>query len=272
VIEALLKLVFGVFTAHTAQVFADPMEQFHIKALVPIEIPLGGKILDLSFTNSSLLMVLSAVGVILFLTLSMGGRAMVPGRLQSIAEISYEFVAGMIRDTAGREGLRYFPFIYALFSFVLLTNMLGLLPFSYTVMSQIIVTFALAVAVLLAVIAVGLARHGLGWLKLFVPAGIPGPLYVLVVPIEIMSFLIRPFSLGLRLFANMIAGHLVLDVFASFTIGLGTLGFIGIIGAIAPFAMAVAMTALEVLVAFLQAYVFAILSSIYLRDALHPGH
>ncbi|HXZ69081.1 MAG TPA: F0F1 ATP synthase subunit A, partial [Alphaproteobacteria bacterium] len=137
---------------------------------------------------------------------------------------------------------------------------------------QIIVTFALAVAVLLTVAAIGFARHGFGFLKLFFPSGIPWPLYILVVPIEIMSFLIRPFSLGLRLFANMLAGHLILDVFASFVIGLAGLGTLGIIGAVAPFAMSVAMSALELLVAFLQAYVFAILSSIYLRDALHPGH
>jgi F-type H+-transporting ATPase subunit a len=262
----------SVIGAATRLAALDPMRQFQIHALIPIRIPLGGKLVDLSFTNSSLFMVLAVLVVVLFLTLGVNSRSLVPGRVQSIAEFSYEFIAKMIRDTAGPEGIRYFPFIYALFVFVLACNLLGLLPFSYTVMSQIIVTFAMAVAVLLTVAAIGFARHGLGFLKLFVPPGIPWPLYILVVPIEIMSFLIRPFSLGLRLFANMIAGHLVLDVFASFIIGLAGLGALGVIGAIAPLAMAVAMSALEILVAFLQAYVFAILSSIYLRDALHPGH
>lgn len=250
----------------------DPMHQFQIHPLIPIRIPLAGKIIDISFTNASLLMMLAVVLTIVFLMAAMGSRALVPGRTQSIAELSYEFVANMVRDTAGHEGMRYFPFIYALFVFVLACNLLGLLPFSYTVMSQIIVTFALAVAVLLTVTAIGFARHGVGFLKLFFPSGIPWPLYFLVVPIEIMSFLIRPFSLGLRLFANMLAGHLILDVFASFVIGLAGLGTLGIIGALAPFTVSVAMSALELLVAFLQAYVFAILSSIYLRDALHPGH
>jgi F-type H+-transporting ATPase subunit a len=202
----------------------------------------------------------------------MGSRALVPGRTQSVAELSYEFIANMIRDTAGPEGMRYFPFIYALFVFILACNFLGLLPFSFTVMSSIIVTFTMALAVIIAVVVIGFARHGLGFLKLFAPSGIPLVLMPLVILIEIMSFLIRPFSLGLRLFANMLAGHLILDVFASFVIGLAGLGTLGIIGAIAPFAMSVAMSALELLVAFLQAYVFAILSSIYLRDALHPGH
>ena len=250
----------------------NPMHQFQIHPLIPIRIPLAGKIVDISFTNSSLLMIVAVALAIFFLMTAMGGRALVPGRLQSVAELSYEFIANMIRDTAGPEGMRYFPFIYALFVFILACNLLGLLPFSFTVMSHIIVTFAMAVAVIVTVAAIGFARHGLGFLKLFFPSGIPWPLYILVVPIEIMSFLIRPFSLGLRLFANMLAGHLILDVFASFVIGLAGLGTLGIIGAVAPFAMSVAMSALELLVAFLQAYVFAILSSIYLRDALHPGH
>ncbi|MFZ1990480.1 MAG: F0F1 ATP synthase subunit A [Alphaproteobacteria bacterium] len=250
----------------------DPMHQFQIHPLIPIRIPVAGHLIDISFTNSSLLMIAAVLVTILFLMLSMGSRSLVPGRAQSVAELSYEFIANMIRDTAGPEGMRYFPFIYALFVFILACNFLGLLPFSFTVMSHIIVTFAMALAVIISVVIIGFARHGLGFLKLFAPSGIPLVLMPLVILIEIMSFLIRPFSLGLRLFANMLAGHLILDVFASFVIGLAGLGTLGIIGAIAPFAMSVAMSALELLVAFLQAYVFAILSSIYLRDALHPGH
>jgi F-type H+-transporting ATPase subunit a len=261
----------GIATVARA-VAMDPMHQFQIYPLIPIRIPVAGKILDISFTNSSLLMLIAVAVTILFLVAATGSRALVPGRAQSIAELSYEFVASMIRDTAGDEGLRYFPFIYALFVFILACNLLGLLPFSFTVMSHIIVTFAMAVAVIVAVTAIGFARHGLGFLKLFAPSGVPWWLMWLIIPIEIMSFLIRPFSLGLRLFANMLAGHLILDVFASFVIGLAGLGALGILGAIAPFAVSVAMSALELLVAFLQAYVFAILSSIYLRDALHPGH
>jgi len=250
----------------------DPMHQFQIRPLIPIRIPMAGHLIDISFTNSSLLMIAAVLVTILFLTLAMSGRTLVPGRAQSVAEISYEFISNMIRDTAGPEGMRYFPFIYALFVFILACNLLGLLPFSFTVMSHIIVTFAMALAVILAVVVIGFARHGLGFLKLFAPSGVPWWLMWLIIPIEVMSFLIRPFSLGLRLFANMLAGHLILDVFASFVIGLAGLGTLGIIGALAPFGVSVAMSALELLVAFLQAYVFAILSSIYLRDALHPGH
>ena len=264
--------MFSGIAALARGVAMDPMHQFQIHPLIPIRIPVAGHLIDISFTNSSLLMIAAVVVTILFLTLAMGSRALVPGRTQSVAELSYEFIANMIRDTAGPEGMRYFPFIYALFVFILACNFLGLLPFSFTVMSSIIVTFTMALAVIIAVVVIGFARHGLGFLKLFAPSGIPLVLMPLVILIEIMSFLIRPFSLGLRLFANMLAGHLILDVFASFVIGLAGLGTLGIIGAIAPFAMSVAMSALELLVAFLQAYVFAILSSIYLRDALHPGH
>jgi F-type H+-transporting ATPase subunit a len=250
----------------------DPMHQFQIKALVPIEIQIGDRVIDLSFTNASLFMLIAVFFITAFLTLAVSGRALVPGRLQSIAEIAYQFVAGLVRDTAGAEGMRYFPFIFALFSFILICNMVGMLPYAFTVTSQIIVTFALALSVFLSVIVLGVYKHGFGFLRLFVPAGVPLLLMPLIVPIEIFSFLTRPVSLGIRLFANMLAGHIMLKVFAGFIVTLSALGVFGMFGAALPMVMTVAITALEVLVAFLQAYVFAILSSIYLHDALHPGH
>lgn len=248
------------------------MHQFEIKALVPIEIGIGDRVIDLSFTNASLFMLIAVFFVTGFLTLAVSGRALVPGRLQSIAEISYQFVADLVRDTVGSDGMRYFPFIFALFSFILICNMVGMLPYAFTVTSQIIVTFALALSVFLSVILLGVYKHGFGFLRLFVPAGVPLVLMPLIVPIEIFSFLTRPVSLGIRLFANMLAGHIMLKVFAGFIVTLSALGVFGMFGAVLPMAMTVAITALEVLVAFLQAYVFAILASIYLHDALHPGH
>ncbi len=210
--------------------------------------------------------------IVAFLWLSVGARALVPGRMQSIGEISYQFVAKLVRDTVGSDGMRYFPFIFALFAFILICNMLGMLPYAFTVTSQIIVTFALALAVFLTVILLGVYRNGFGFLRLFVPSGVPLLLMPLIVPIEIFSFLTRPVSLGIRLFANMLAGHIMLKVFAGFIVSMSAIGLVGMLGAIGPMVMTVAITALEVLVAFLQAYVFAILASIYLHDALHPGH
>jgi F-type H+-transporting ATPase subunit a len=250
----------------------DPMHQFEIHPLIPIHVALGGKQLDLSFTNSGLLMLLAVVIITGFLTLAASSRALVPGRMQSIAEISYEFVANLVRDTVGTDGMQYFPFIFAIFSFVLLCNMLGMMPFSFTVTSHIIVTFAMALGVVLTVVVLGFAKHGLGFLKLFAPSGVPLVLAPFITVIEVFSFLTRPVSLAVRLFANMLAGHIMLKVFAGFIISLSALGLWGILGALGPMALTIAITALELLVAFLQAYVFAILSSIYLHDALHPGH
>ncbi|WP_436643266.1 F0F1 ATP synthase subunit A [Microbaculum sp. FT89] len=238
------------------------MHQFEIQRILPLNI--GG--LDVSFTNSALFMVIVVALVSLFTIASMGGRALVPGRMQSLAELSYEFVANMVRENTGTEGMRYFPFIFTLFMFILFANMLGMVPYTFTVTSHIIVTFALAAVVFIGVTIIGFIKHGAGYLKLFVPSGVPAALLPLLVVIEVISYLTRPISLSVRLFANMMAGHTMLKVFASFVVGLG------VIGGWAPLAFMVAFTGLEILVAFLQAYVFAILSCIYLNDALHMHH
>ena len=246
----------------------DPIHQFQISKLIPIEV--GG--LDFSFTNSSAFMVATVVAAGAFLFLTTSSRGLVPTRSQSIAEMSYEFIASMLRDAAGTQGMRFFPFVFSLFMFVLVANLLGLFPYFFTVTSHIIVTFALAMLVIGTVIVYGFAKHGFGFLKLFVPSGIPGLLVPLVVAVEIISFLSRPVSLSVRLFANMLAGHITLKVFAGFVTSLSALGAVGIAGSILPLFMTVAITALEVLVAFLQAYVFAVLTCMYLNDAVHPGH
>jgi F-type H+-transporting ATPase subunit a len=246
-----------------------PIHQFQIFKIVPIEI--GG--LDFSFTNSSLFMfvaVLLAAGFLYFATAS---RSLIPGRAQSVAEMSYEFIANMLREGAGSSGMKFFPLVFTLFMFVLAANLLGMFPYFFTVTSQIIVTFALSILVIAIVVFYGFYKHGFGFLKLFVPSGVPVVLMPLVVAIEVISFLARPVSLSVRLFANMLAGHITLKVFAGFVVSLGALGALGIGGAILPLIMTVALTALEFLVAFLQAYVFAVLTCMYLNDALHPdGH
>jgi F-type H+-transporting ATPase subunit a len=247
----------------------DPIHQFGITELFDLG-NVGG--VHLAFTNSALFMVISVALISGFLILSTGSRAVVPGRLQSLAEMSYEFIAKMLRESAGTEGMKFFPFVFSLFMFVLVLNLLGLMPYFFTVTSHIVITAALAATVILMVIVYGFYRNGLGFMKLFVPQGVPGYLLPLVVLIEVLSFLSRPISLSVRLFANMLAGHITLKVFASFIIMLSAFGFAGWIGAIIPFAMTVALTALEVLVAFLQAYVFAILTCMYLNDAIHPSH
>ncbi|MBA3520699.1 MAG: F0F1 ATP synthase subunit A [Rhizobiales bacterium] len=247
----------------------DPIHQFGITNLVEFG-NVGG--VDLAFTNSALFMVITVGLIAAFMLLTTTGRAVVPGRMQSLAEMSYEFVANMLRESAGTEGMRFFPFVFSLFMFVLFLNLLGLFPYFFTVTSHIVITAALAVVVILLVIGYGFYRNGLGFMKLFVPQGVPGYLLPLVVLIEVLSFLSRPISLSVRLFANMLAGHITLKVFASFIIMLSGFGVAGWLGAIIPFFMTVALTALEVLVAFLQAYVFAILTCMYLNDAIHPSH
>lgn len=246
----------------------DPIHQFHINKLVDINI--GGY--DLSFTNSALFMVIVVVVAGSFLALTTSSRGLIPSRLQSVSEMGYEFVASMLRDAAGTQGMKFFPLVFSLFMFVLVANLVGMFPYFFTVTSHIIVTFALAMLVISTVVIYGFMKHGLGFLKLFVPSGVPGVLMPLVVAIEIVSFLSRPVSLSVRLFANMLAGHITLKVFAGFVISLGSLGAVGVAGAVLPLAMAVALTGLEFLVAFLQAYVFAVLTCMYLNDALHPGH
>ena len=245
----------------------DPTHQFQISKIVPIEI--GG--MDFSFTNASLFMVATVACAAGFLYFATSQRGLIPGRAQSVAEMSYEFIAGMLREGAGNAGMKFFPLVFTLFMFVLTANMLGMFPYFFTVTSQIIVTFALALLVIGTVVVYGFYKHGLHFLGVFVPSGVPGVLLPLVVAIEIISFLSRPISLSVRLFANMLAGHITLKVFSGFVASLGALGALGIGGAILPLIMTVALTGLEFLVAFLQAYVFAVLTFMYLNDAVHPG-
>lgn len=208
-------------------------------------------------------MLLAVAAVTLFLSLGMRDRARVPGRWQSMVELSYEFVAGMVRDNVGSAGRRYFPFVFSLFMFILFANLIGLLPYSFTVTSHIIVTFSMALFVFLGVTLIAIAKHGFKFLTFFMPAGVPVFMAPVLVPIEIVSYLSRPVSLSIRLFANMMAGHTMMKVFAAFIIPLGFLG------GWAPLAVDVALTGFEFLVAFLQAYVFTVLTCLYLNDALH---
>ena len=246
----------------------DPIHQFHITKLIPIEI--GG--LDLSFTNSSLFMVATVVTAGAFLYLTTASRGLVPSRLQSVSETSYEFVANMLREAAGTGGMRFFPLVFSLFMFILVANMLGMFPYFFTVTAQIIVTIALAMLVFSTVVIYGFWKHGLKFLGLFVPQGVPGILVPLVVVIEFVSFLSRPISHSVRLFAVMLAGHIALKVFAGFIVSLGALGPLGIGTAVLPLLMVIALTGLEFLMSFIQAYVFTILTCMYLNDALHPSH
>ena len=246
---------------------ADPIHQFQIKPLLP----LGGDI-HLDFTNSSFYM-LVAVGITGALMLgATASRRIVPSRIQSVAELAYEFVADTIRNTIGEGGMKFFPLVFSLFMFILVANLIGLIPYSFTVTSQIIITAAFALLVFFTVIIYGFWKNGLHFFNLFVPKGIPIYILPLIVFIEVLSFLSRPISHSVRLFANMLAGHITLFVFASFVTMLGGLGVLGWFGATLPLALTVALVGLELLVAFLQAYVFTILTCIYLNDALHPGH
>ena len=246
----------------------NPMEQFQVKPVFMQQplLQIAGH--NIYFTNQALLMLITVVATAIFLTVAVKPGRLVPTRTQSMAELSYEFVANMIHSVIGEDGLKFFPFVFTLFMFVLCSNFFGLIPWSFTVTGQIAVTFALAALVILTVVVVGFAKHGFGFLKLFVPKA---PLWILflLVPIEVMSFLIRPMSLSVRLFANMLAGHTMLAVFAGFVVML--LGAGGALSALAvgPFLLIIAITLLELLIAFLQAYVFAILTCIYLGEAVH---
>jgi F-type H+-transporting ATPase subunit a len=237
----------------------DPMHQFQIERYIPLHI-FG---IDASFTNSALFMLIAACLITLFTVWSMRKGALVPSRGQSLVEISYEFVADMVRDNVGTAGMAYFPFVFTLFMFVLTLNLLGLVPYSFTVTSHIIVTFALAAFIFIGVTIIGFITHGARFLKFFVPEGVPVFMLPLLVVIEVISYLTRPMSLSVRLFANMMAGHTMLKVFAAFVVAMGLLG------GWAPLGFMVVFTGLELLIAFLQAYVFAILTCIYLNDALH---
>lgn len=246
----------------------DPLHQFVVQPLIPLNI--GG--LDASFTNASLWMVVTVVAVTLFTTLGMRSGAMVPGRMQSVVESFYTFVADMVRDNAGADAMRFFPFIFTLFMFIFFANMIGMFPYAFTVTSHIAVTFAMAITVFLGVTVTGFILHGPRFLKLFVPTGVPFVVLPIVVAIEVISYFSRPISHSVRLFASMLAGHIMLKVFAGFVLTFLTMGAIGFVGMILPLFMIVALTALEFLVAALQAYVFTILTCMYLHDALHPGH
>ena len=241
----------------------NPMHQFEVYRLGP-EINLGPA--NLSFTNASLFMAISAATILFFLFFGTKKKALVPSKIQLVTEMTYSFVAKMINDTAGSAAKPFFPFIFTLFMFVLFCNMVGMLPYSFTVTSHIIVTFALAAIVFIGVTIIGFIKHGIKYLELFVPKGVPFVLLPLIVIIEIISYLSRPVSLSVRLFANMMAGHTMLKVFGGFVISLGLLG------GWLPLGFSVALTGLEILVAFLQAYVFAILTCIYLNDALNLHH
>jgi F-type H+-transporting ATPase subunit a len=247
----------------------DPIHQFQIKQLLSFGTFAGHEI---AFTNSALFMLIVVLGVSALLIGGAAPRALVPGRMQSVVEMSYEFVANTIRSAAGTEGMKFFPFVFTLFMFILGANVIGLIPYSFTVTSHIIVTATLALLVFFIVVGYGFWRNGLHFLNLFVPKGVPIYILPAIVLIEVLSFLSRPISHSVRLFANMLAGHITLKVFAGFILMLGSIGALGWLGATLPFVMVVALTALELLVAFLQAYVFTILTCIYLNDAIHPGH
>jgi F-type H+-transporting ATPase subunit a len=236
-----------------------PMAQFQIKKIVDLE--LGGY--DVSFTNASLLMILALALICGFMIYSMRNRSLVPTRMQSIAEMLYEFIANMVRENLGKDGVAYFPWVFSIFIFILVLNLLGMIPGSFTVTSHIIVTFAIAAMVWLVATGIGFAKHGLGYLRLFVPAGVPWWLMPVIVPIELISYLIRPISHSVRLFANMMAGHTMLKVFAGFAVSLPWWG------KIAPIGFMVAFTGLEFLVAFLQALIFTVLTCIYINDAVN---
>ncbi|HZR61639.1 MAG TPA: F0F1 ATP synthase subunit A [Xanthobacteraceae bacterium] len=247
----------------------NPVEQFEIHNLSPVW-NVGGH--QIAFTNSALYMFIIVILVSALFIGATSRRAVIPGRLQSIAEMSYEFVANTVRSSAGTEGMKFFPFVFTLFMFVLFANVIGLIPYSFTVTSQIIITVALAFTVFFIVVGYGFWRHGFHFLNLFVPKGVPVYILPAIVAIEVLSFVSRPISHSVRLFANMLAGHITLQVFAGFVIMLAGWGVIGWFGAALPLIMVVLLCALELLVAVLQAYVFAILTCIYLNDAIHPGH
>jgi len=245
---------------------ADPMHQFEIQQVLELP-PVAG--FDLSITNSALWMIIAAASVTLFFAAASAKAAVVPGRLQSVGEMLYELIHNLTDSIIGHEGKRYFPFVFTLFAFILAMNLLGMVPYFFTSTSQLAVTATLGVLVIAVVIAVGFARNGLGFFKLFVPSGVPFFVLPLVVVIEIISFLVRPVTLALRLFGNMVGGHVVLKVFGGFVVSLGALGALGIVGALVTLSGTVAITALEFMVAFLQAFVFAVLACVYLNDVVN---
>ena len=239
----------------------DPIHQFEISKIADIQ--LGG--IDISFTNSSLFMVFALAATMALFVIGLSKKSIIPYRMQMLSELSYNFIANMLRDQVGDQGRAYFPFIFSLFMFIFFCNFIGLIPYTFTVTSHLIVTFAFAGLIFIAVTIIGFVKNGLGYLRIFYPSGIPIFLAPLIVPIEIISYLSKPISLSVRLCANMLAGHSILKIFAGFIVMLGFLGF-------APLVFLVVLYALETLIAALQAYIFTILTCIYLNDALHPDH
>lgn len=244
----------------------DPIHQFQITDIVSF----GDS--GFGITNSALFMILTTGLIAGYLILSTQRRSVVPNRVQLVSEMLYEFVAGMVTGAAGKEGMKFFPFVFSLFMFILVANLFGMVPVFFTFTSHIIVTFMMAMLVFIVVVVYGFWRNGPKFLKLFVPSGVPIYILPLVAVIEVISFLSRPISLSVRLFANVLAGHITLKVFAGFVVTMGSLGFLGWLGALLPLTLTVGITALEFLVAVLQAYVFALLTSMYLNDAIHPSH
>lgn len=247
---------------------ADPLHQFVVTPIIPLEI--GG--VDVSFTNSSLWMMIAVVVSTVFLSLAMRRAALVPGRLQVAAEMLFEFIGNMIRTNIGPEGRQYYGIVFTVFMVVLMGNLLGMLPFSFTYTSHIAMTAGLAVAVFALVVILGLVRHGTHFLSLFAPSGVPMLLYPLIVPLEIISYFIRPVTLSVRLFANMMAGHLMLKVFAGFSVAMLALGVPGFFMALMPMLFNVLLIGFEIMIALVHAYVFSVLCCIYLKDTVDLHH
>ncbi|WP_282568101.1 F0F1 ATP synthase subunit A [Devosia sp. FKR38] len=254
----------------------DPIHQFVIQDIFSLFTVGGdgteGSGLHFAFTNSALFMVATVAIISLYLVLSTGSKSLIPNRAQLLSELVYEFVANMVRSAAGTAGMKFFPLVFSLFTFIFVANMLGMVPYFFTVTSHIIITFALSMLVFLTVVIYGFAKNGPKFLKLFVPAGVPGYILPIVAPIEFISFMSRPISLSVRLFGNILAGHITLKVFTGFIVTMSSLGFLGILGSALPLIMAIALTGLEFLVGAVQAYVFAVLTCMYLNDAIHPSH
>ena len=244
---------------HSGHEKHSPLDQFEINPLVDFEV--GG--FNLAFTNSSVSMVITVLFITLFLTLTVNPRSIVPSRMQLISELCYNFIAQLLNDTVGDQGKRYFPFVFSIFMFVLIGNMVGMIPYQFTFTSHIIVTFALATVVFVGVTILGFVNHGIRFFTFFYIPGVPFYMHPLLIPIEVISYLSRPISLSVRLFANMLAGHTLLKVFAGFVVSMPF--FTGVL----PLTFIVALTGLEILIAFLQAYVFAILTCLYINDAYH---
>jgi len=249
-------------------VASDPLQQFEIKEVAEL-FKIGGQ--SISWTNSAFWMVVSAVLIVAFFALTTK-RKLVPGKMQSLGELSYEFIANMVKDTTGAEAMKFMPLVFTLFFFILAANLIGMFPYAFTTTSHVAVTAALAVFTIGVVIVAGIAKNGFKWFKIFAPSGLPAVMYIIIVPIEIISFISRPITLAVRLFANMVAGHVMLKLFAIFAAFLAAKGGIIAVGSILPVIATIALVALEFLVAGLQAFVFAILTCVYLNDVYHVDH